>query len=170
MEPSRLSNVNGTMSAKAGRRTSSAEYLTNAMREDLVNTPVRTFLANDAADDDTEISSTYNSPTTTMNVKHIGAYSTPEELKGWDPATSKTPAPMTPATPNVRRDGLDGGLKSAPPKQLNKGLFERSEEDNGKENGNGVGSEKGKMRFKVGDARRQTMGWVPRVRSPLGKF
>ena len=134
--------------------------MTNAMREDLINTPVRTFLANEG-DDETEISSTYNSPTTTMNVKHPGTYSTPEELKGWDPATSATPAPITPAPPNARRTEADG-LKTAPPKQLNKGLFEGS--DVGKENGDA------KMKLKLQDARRQTMGWVPRVRSPLGKF
>ncbi|RMZ82826.1 hypothetical protein DV737_g1863, partial [Chaetothyriales sp. CBS 132003] len=86
MEPSRLSNVNGTVSAKAGRRTSSAEFLTNAMREDLINTPVSTFLSSNtaaddyAADDETEISSTYNSPTTTMN--NISGRNTHEENAG----------------------------------------------------------------------------------------
>ncbi|RMZ90187.1 hypothetical protein DV736_g2603, partial [Chaetothyriales sp. CBS 134916] len=114
MEPSRLSNVNGTISAKAGRRTSSAEFLTNAMREDLINTPVSNFLSNAAADDysggdETEISSTYNSPTTTMNVRNpavvAAGFETPPELKNWDPATSATPmAPKTPAQPNFRRD------------------------------------------------------------------
>ena len=162
MEPSHLSNVNGTMSSKAGRRTSSAEYLTNAMREDLINTPIRTFIAN-GADDETEISSTYNSPTTTMNVKHPGTYATPEELKHWDPATSATPAPQTPAPMGFRRME-EQGMKSAPPKQMNKKLFERSDEGVGKENENAKG------KLKVADARRQTMAWVPRVRSPLGKF
>ena len=134
--------------------------MTDAMREDLINTPVRTFLPNDG-DDETEISSTYNSPTTTMNVKHAGIYSTPTELKNWDPATSATPAPATPAPPNARRIAADG-LKSAPPKQLNKGLFEKN--GSSKENGDE------KMQLKMKDTRRQTMAWVPKVRSPLGKF
>ncbi|RMZ80637.1 hypothetical protein DV738_g2616, partial [Chaetothyriales sp. CBS 135597] len=130
MEPSRLSNVNGTVSAKGGRRTSSAEFLTDAMRQDLIKTPVSNFSLSAAADDgESEISSTYNSPTTTMNVRNASAgFETPPELKNWDPATSATPmAPKTPAQPNFRRDNEGpgaAGLKSAPPKQLGEKLFD----------------------------------------------
>jgi hypothetical protein len=84
-------------------------------------------------------------------------YSTSDELKGWDPATSMTPAPLS------AKKAEGKGLKSAPPKRINKGLFDRDED-----------SEKENVKGRKGDGRRQTMGvgmqWVPRVRSPLGKF
>ncbi|RMD44358.1 hypothetical protein DV735_g785, partial [Chaetothyriales sp. CBS 134920] len=152
MEPSRLSNVNGTVSAKTGRRTSSAELLTDAMRQDLIKTPVATVSYNPAVaclgDDDTEISSTYNSPTTTMNVRNAtsAGFETPPELKNWDPATSATPmAPKTPAQPNFRRgESVAMGMKSAPPKQLGEKLSQTDEAagcERGEEDDDGVGAE-----------------------------
>lgn len=177
MEPKALINANGSISAaRAGRRSTSAEFMTSEMRDDLINTPVRTYqlAANPARDSpgldslvgDSDISSTYNSPTTTMNVRHVA---TPTELVNWDPATSKTPAKVGGQgemdTPYLMKQGgmmlehaKDTGAMSAPPKQINQGLFD-------KENG-----ERGdKMKLKLQQARRRTMGWKPAVGSPLGK-
>ncbi|KAI9879185.1 MAG: hypothetical protein M1823_006864, partial [Watsoniomyces obsoletus] len=100
MEPRALVNENGSLSSRAGRRVTSAEFMTDKMREELVNTPVRAYVAPEieggesigSFEENTEISSTYNSPTTTMNVRHQGI-STPTELVNWDPATAMTPAP-----------------------------------------------------------------------------
>ena len=175
MEPRALVNKNGSLSkARAGRRVTSAEFMTEKMRDELVNTPVRTYEVPEAIaprestgslfEENTEISSTYNSPTTTMNVRKVGV-STPTELVGWDPATAMTPAPKGVAmmeTPYLMKAGETAmGLKSAPPKQSNKGLFDENEaKKKGEE----------KMKVKLDNARRRTMGWKPRVGSPLGKF
>ncbi len=175
MEPRALINANGSLSAMSGRRSTSAEF-TDQMREDLINTPVRGVIEREsgnrdslASAEDTEISSTYNSPTTTMNVRNPGV-STPTELLSWDPATAMTPAPTTVErqqmdTPYLMKQGTramnDGVLKSAPPKQVNKGLFDTTE-DRGKKDD--------KLKLKLQEARRKTMGWRPSVGSPLGKF
>ena len=165
------------------------------MRDDLINTPVRTYqpapsaaaresLGGDSFFGDSDISSTYNSPTTTMNIHHVA---TPTALVGWDPATSKTPAKADGAdvgmdTPYLMKQGgmvmepmlgRDGGVMSAPPKQIGRGLF-----DDGDDIGDiGVGKEntvadKGqqKMKLKLQEARRRTLGFKPVVGSPLGKF
>jgi hypothetical protein len=196
MEPSALINANGSLTRSTGRRTTSAEYMTDAMREDLINTPVRTYAAPsneeeetakarqslgslfDAHNDEsTELSSTYNSPTTTMNVRNPGV-STPTELIGWDPATSATPAP-TPGpshlagqkTPLVSKSQTQihaKGMMSAPPKQLNQSLF-AVEAESGKDKDNRAEGD-GKLKGKLENARRKTMGWKPRIGSPLGKF
>lgn len=74
MEPRMLMNANGSLSAKKNvRRSVSGEYarLTPEMKFDLVNTPVRgrgeldsgTPQSESGVGDDTEISSTYDSPT-----------------------------------------------------------------------------------------------------------
>lgn len=179
MEPRALVNANGSISAaRQGRRTTSAEYMTSEMRDELINTPVRTYeppttrhsLGDDSLFGSSEISSTYNSPTTTMNVHHVA---TPTELVNWDPATSKTPAKSAGQTeldtPYLMKQGgvvmehaRENGPMSAPPKQIGEGLF-------GKENSNGDGQGE-KMRLKLQEARRRTMGFKPVVGSPLGKF
>jgi hypothetical protein len=185
MEPKALINANGSI--RAGRRVTSAEFMTSEMRDELVNTPVRTYQPSvtqagkspslESILGESDISSTYNSPTTTMNVRHVA---TPTELVGWDPATSKTPAraggEVGMDTPYLMRQGgivleqvRDGGVMSAPPKQTNRGLFDKENVKEGvKGEANGNGTEKPK--FKLGDARRRTMGWKPAVGSPLGKF
>ena len=207
MEPKALMNANGSI--RAGRRSTSAEFMTSQMREELVNTPVRTYQppavvsaatapregivgVEDSLVADSDISSTYNSPTTTMNIRHVD---TPTALVGWDPATSKTPAKANGAgaggsmmtmmdTPYLMKQGgmvlehaREGGAMSAPPKQINRGLFDGEAEfegENGNRNGEGEegkGSKKGeKMKLKLIEARRRTMGWKPVVGSPLGKF
>lgn len=176
------------------------------MRDELINTPVRTYqppptaavreslgaAGNESLWGDSDISSTYNSPTTTMNVHHV---STPTELVGWDPATSKTPARLGDDagmmdTPYLMRQGgmvmehmlgRDGGVMSAPPKVIGKGLFESGDADdqdgeNGvsgdgeKENGGMGKKEQMKMKIKLQEARRRTLGFKPAVGSPLGKF
>ena len=178
MEPRALVNEKGSLSTTRGRRVTSAEFMTEKMREELVNTPVRTYAAPEAAardsfgsfEENTEISSTYNSPTTTMNVRNVGV-STPTELVNWDPATAVTPAPAGSGmmeTPFLMKQGdramKENGLKSCPPKQINRGIFD--DEDTEKQ---AMGKEE-KMKLKLDNARRRTMGWKPKVGSPLGKF
>ncbi len=175
MEPRALINENGSLSkARTGRRVTSAEFMTDKMREELVNTPVRTYEVPEAVvargsvsslfEENTEISSTYNSPTTTMNVRNVGV-STPTELVNWDPATAMTPAPKAVGimeTPYLMKQGDQAmGLKSAPPKQSNRGIF--VDENDSKKNGGE------KMKVKLDNARRRTMGWKPKIGSPLGK-
>jgi hypothetical protein len=181
MQPQALVNDNGNIStarSNTGRRSVSAEFMTNQMRDELVNTPARVYqppitdVHNDSLFGDSDISSTYNSPTTTMNVHHVA---TPTELIGWDPATSKTPAKAAGDdgmdTPYLMKQGgmvmndvmgRDGGVMSAPPKQIGKGLFDR---DSGKDAG-----EDKKMKLKLQEARRRTLGFKPVIGSPLGKF
>lgn len=186
MQPAALVNTNGNISTarstnSTGRRSVSAEFMTNQMRDELVNTPARTYqppatesresIGGDSLFGDSDISSTYNSPTTTMNVHHVA---TPTALVGWDPATSKTPAKaagddMGMDTPYLMKQGgmiMDqvGGVMSAPPKQIGKGLFDR---DDGPEEGDRGDA---KMKLKLQEARRRTLGFKPMVGSPLGKF
>jgi hypothetical protein len=178
MEPKALMNANGNI--RAGRRSTSAELLTTEMREELINTPVRTYqppatapresLGLESVLAESDISSTYNSPTTTMNVRYV---ETPTALVGWDPATSKTPAKAgNPEmdTPYLMKQGgmmmdhaRDSGAMSAPPKQINKGLFD----NDGGEDGDKKGE---KLKLKLNEARRRTMGFKPVIGSPLGKF
>lgn len=180
MEPKALMNANGSI--RTGRRSTSAEYMTTQMREELVNTPVRTYQPPTAAPHESvdldsllaesDISSTYNSPTTTMNIRHVD---TPTALVGWDPATSKTPAKASANaemdTPYLMKQGgmvldhaRDNGAMSAPPKQINKGMFETDKE-------NDAESERGeKLKLRLQEARRRTMGFRPVIGSPLGKF
>ena len=166
MEPRALVNAIGHPSTSA--------VFTEQMREDLINTPVRSFVAREsekgrdslASAGDTEISSTYNSPTTTMNLRNPGV-STPTELVGWDPATSQTPG-MTEEdkeamgeleTPYLMKQGRrvmnEGVMMSCPPKQSNRGLFERVDKGDRK------------MKVKLQEARRRTIRWKPKVSSPL---
>lgn len=188
MEPRMLINANGFLSAKRdGRRSISAEYagLTNAMKMDLINTPVRgrdepmspADYNNSDADldessvgvtqigDDTEILSNYDSPTAatvggggeTIDLRQLLAdYGAGEdedeeesELEGtpnfktltrnnnvdvstpqttslavdYDPRTAATPM-----TPYLMAKGRGLVQMSAPPKQIQQGLFEHDEE------------------------------------------
>lgn len=189
MEPRMLINANGFLSAKRdGRRSISAEYagLTNAMKMDLINTPVRgrdepmspadynsseadfdeSIVAVTRIGDETEISSTYNSPaaatvggggetidlrqvladygageedeeeselegtpnfkTLTRNNNNSQDVSTPETTSlavDYDPRTAATPM-----TPYLMAKGRSLVQMSAPPKQIQQGLFEHDEE------------------------------------------
>jgi len=187
MEPRALINENGNITRA---RPSVSSEMTEAMKADLISTSVRgrDSLAGTAGDwDDTEISSTYNSPNTTMNIGLLQAktnenvrewiddaagveeknddeddgLSTPTALLNYDPATAATP--MTP-----RVMGLGGKLvqMTAPPKQSNKGLFE-DEEDEEKEKAQKVRDVK--LKKELLEARRRTLGHKPRVGSPLAK-
>ena len=105
-----------------------------------------------------------------MNVRNVGV-STPTELVNWDPATAMTPAPAGSGimeTPFLMKQGdramKENGLKSCPPKQINRGIFDDEDTEN-----RAMGKEE-KMKLKLDNARRRTMGWKPKVGSPLGKF
>lgn len=202
MEPRALVNANGNLStarSNTGRRSVSAEFMTSQMRDELVNTPARSYqppvtahdarresLGADSLFGDSDISSTYNSPTTTMNVHHVA---TPTALVGWDPATSKTPAKSNDAqelgmdTPYLMKQGgmvmehmmgRDGGVMSAPPKQIGKGLFDNGNDDGeyggGPAEGQGKKDQAAKLKLKLQEARRRTLGFKPVIGSPLGKF
>lgn len=182
MEPRMLINANGLLSAKRdGRRSISAEYagLTNEMKMDLINTPVRgkeepihtedensevdlyeAIVANAQIGDESELSYTYNSPTAatiggggeTTDLRQLLAnydagesdetglegtpnfrlltrnanISTPQTTSlavDYDPRTAATPM-----TPYLLAKGKNLVQMSAPPKQIQQGLFERDEE------------------------------------------
>ncbi|KAK5064335.1 hypothetical protein LTR84_000168 [Exophiala bonariae] len=182
MEPRMLINANGFLSAKRdGRRSISAEYagLTNEMKMDLINTPVRgkeqltgveddnseadfneSIVANAHIGDESELSSTFNSPIAatiggggeTTDLRQLLAdydageegeteiegtpnfrlltrnmdVSTPEGAflaVDYDPRTAATP--MTPYLLAKEKSLVQ---MSAPPKQIQQGLFERDEE------------------------------------------
>lgn len=204
MEPRMLINANGLLSAKRdGRRSISAEYagLTNEMRLDLINTPVRgreelvraedensetdledSIVVNAQVGEESEISSTYSSPTAatiggggetadlgrllanyeageegeteldgTPNFRSLtrnADVSTPQNTSlavDYDPRTAATPL-----TPYLIAKGKGLVQMSAPPKQIQKGLFERDEDgensllaDGGDRESNGNDAETG---------------------------
>ncbi|OQU95703.1 hypothetical protein CLAIMM_01881 [Cladophialophora immunda] len=219
MEPRMLVNDNGLLSASKEhqRRSLSAEYtsLTGQMKMELINTPVRgneVFggvepLGNGVeVGDESEISSTYNSPTAatvwgggdTADVgvlmaqqenqtpasveskKATADMSTPKSVSldvDYDPRTAATPL-----TPYLIAKGQELVQMSAPPKQINKSIFDRDDDDESAaaEKGLANGGKKFqvKMQGKSGkgllDARRKTlgvagMGFQPRFGSPLRK-
>ena len=222
MEPRMLVNDHGFLSASRDRRSRSMSVgvETSGMSEDmkleLINTPVRgkgifqqagTRSENSrkgASEDDTEFSSTYESPTAatvggggdTANVglliaqqdavqtpgsqmsrRHANVdISTPQSTSlavDYDPRTAATPL-----TPYLVAKGRDLIQKSAPPKQVKKGIFDNEEEDSiigQKENQIAVGKKfQVKGGKKVFDGRRKTlgvpgMGFKPVVGSPLRK-
>jgi hypothetical protein len=151
MEPRALINANGSLSAARGRSISAE--MTKEMRDELVNTPVRQPLM----------------PMTQPSVDKIDlendkegdlspepAASTPTGFVKYDPSTS-----MSPKTPYLMKEGTKLVQQSAPPKQIQQGLFPVSGkiEDQPDEN----------TRAKLDAARRRTMNWRPRVASPLSK-
>ncbi|OAP62241.1 hypothetical protein AYL99_04444 [Fonsecaea erecta] len=200
MEPRMLVNENGLLSAsREQRRSLSAEYagLTGRMKQELINTPVR---GNEVfghvehprscigVEDESEISSTYNSPTAatvwgggdTANVgvlmaqqdcetpasverkTNTAAISTPKSVSldvDYDPRTAATPL-----TPYLVAKGRELVQMSAPPKQINKSIFDRDDDDAGAAGGTATGGQKFhvKMKGKSGkgvlDARRKTLG------------
>jgi hypothetical protein len=151
MEPRALINANGSLSAARGRSISAE--MTKEMRDELVNTPVRQPLM----------------PMTQPSVDKIDlendeegdlspepAAGTPTGFVKYDPSTS-----MSPKTPYLMKEGAKLVQQSAPPKQIQQGLFPVSGkiEDQPDEN----------SRAKLDAARRRTMNWRPRVASPLSK-
>ena len=153
---------------------------------------------------ETEISSTYESPTaatvgwggetanvgllmaeqavtqthrSVMSRRHVDVdVSTPQSTSlavDYDPRTAATPM-----TPYLIAKGRDLIQKSAPPKQINKGIFDRDDDDSvlgQKENVNDTGKKfQMKNGKKVLDGRRKTLGvpglgFKPIVGSPLRK-
>ncbi|KIW84222.1 hypothetical protein Z517_03471 [Fonsecaea pedrosoi CBS 271.37] len=214
MEPRMLVNANGLLStSRDQRRSVSAEYMgfTGEMKADLIQTPVRgdENRGNGVeVEDESEISSTYNSPTAatmwgggdTANVGALMAQqdketpgsvvskkfttnvSTPKSVSlevDYDPRTAATPL-----TPYLVAKGRELVQMSAPPKQINKSLFDRDEDDDSAapEKGQANGGKKfqvkmqGKSAKGLLDARRKTlgvgvagMGFQPRFGSPLRK-
>jgi hypothetical protein len=151
MEPRALINASGSLSAARGRSISAE--MTKEMRDELVNTPVRQPLM----------------PMTQPSVDKIDlendeeggpspepAAGTPTGFVKYDPSTS-----MSPKTPYLMKEGAKLIQQSAPPKQIQQGLFPVSGkiEDQPDEN----------LRAKLDAARRRTMNWRPRVASPLSK-
>ncbi|EXJ76063.1 uncharacterized protein A1O5_00571 [Cladophialophora psammophila CBS 110553] len=222
MEPRMLVNDNGFLSASKEhqRRSLSAESagLTGEMKMELVNTPVRGMEVVGSVEhtgngvevgDESEISSTYNSPTAatvwgggdTANVgllmvqqdaetpasavfkKVTTDLSTPKSVSlkvDYDPRTAATP--LTPYRVAKRRELVQ---MSAPPKQINKGIFDRDDDDDDSAAGE-KGRANGGKKFQVkmygrsdrgsSDARRKTLGvgvagpgFKPRIGSPLRK-
>ena len=230
MEPRMLVNENGLLSASRDRRSRSISVgvelsgMSEKMKLELINTPVRSTdsldgaISHDAAaevDEETEISSTYHSPTAATvgwggETADIGTLmaeqdalrtpgsavsrdyrnidvSTPQSASlavDYDPRTAATPL-----TPYLVAKGRDLIQMSAPPKQVNKGIFDRDEDDSvlgemekrsGNGNGNGNGAQGKKFPVKGGrkvlDSRRKTLGvpglgmaFKPIVGSPLRK-
>ncbi|OAL31617.1 hypothetical protein AYO20_08160 [Fonsecaea nubica] len=214
MEPRMLVNANGLLStSRDQRRSLSAEYMgfTGEMKTDLTKTPARgdEDRGNGVeVEDESEISSTYNSPTAatmwgggdTANVGALMAQqdketpgsvvskkfttnvSTPKSVSlevDYDPRTAATPL-----TPYLVAKGRELVQMSAPPKQINKSLFDRDEDDDStapdKAQASGDKKFQVKMQGKSGkgllDARRKTlgvgvagMGFQPRFGSPLRK-
>jgi hypothetical protein len=225
MEPRMLVNDHGFLSASRDRRSRSvsvgveASGMSEDLKLELINTPVRGReifehgesetdnagnIAHGAFGDETEISSTYGSPTAatvgggsdTANVgllmaqqdamrtpgsvvsrRHMNVdVSTPQSTSldvDYDPRTAATPL-----TPYLVAKGRGMIQNSAPPKQSQKGIFDRDEEDsilNAKENQNAAGKKfQVKGRKKVFDGRRKTLGvpgmaFKPVVGSPLRK-
>jgi hypothetical protein len=212
MEPRMLVNENGFLSASRERRSRSASVGVG-MRQELINTPVRGREILDGGengtdgvdgDDETEISSTYNSPTAatvggggdTANVGLLMAQqdavrtpgsvisrrranvdvSTPQSTSlavDYDPRTAATPL-----TPYLVAKGRDLIQMSAPPKQVNKSIFDQDEEDSvlGQMENQTAPARKFQVKGgkKVFDGRRRTlgvpgMGFKPIVGSPLRK-
>lgn len=119
---------------------------------------------------------------------------TPTGFVNYDPSTShQTPAgtaadddAYSPTTPYYLTQGARLVQMTCPPKQTGKGLFEKEEDEDGLvdgKDGAGVGIDgtgfplsgrlgdvqDERVRKRLAEARRRTMGWRPRVGSPLGR-
>lgn len=153
MEPRALINANGSVSTTRGRSISAE--MTKEMRDELVNTPIRRPLSPLANPGDVVIVENgegIGSPDFGVEVQAA----TPTGFVKYDPSTS-----MSPKTPYLMKEGAKLIQQSAPPKQIQQGLFPVNDkiEEQPDEN----------MRNKLEAARRRTMNWRPRVASPLGK-
>lgn len=153
MEPRALINANGSLSAARGRSISAE--MTKEMRDELINTPVRrpfSPLSNNTDVVTLEDEEDAGSPESGIEAQTA----TPTGFVKYDPSTS-----MSPKTPYLMKEGGKLIQQSAPPKQVQQGLFPVGEktEDHPDEN----------TRNKLEAARRRTMNWRPRVASPLGK-
>ena len=153
MEPKSLINANGSVSTTRGRSISAE--MTKEMRDELVNTPVRRPLspsANPSNVLEVEDEEGISSPDSGVEAQAA----TPTGFVKYDPSTS-----MSPKTPYLMKEGAKLIQQSAPPKQIQQGLFPVNDktEDQPDEN----------MRNKLEAARRRTMNWRPRVASPVGK-
>ena len=169
MEPRMLVNDHGSLSAKPERRNRSVSMsvelaLRNEdLKSELINTPVRgneifeqQHPLNSALGDETEISSTYNSPTAatvggggdTANVALLLAQQDVRRTPGsaishhkYLPTTTEVETPTslnvdydprtaaTPLTPYLVAKGKDLIQRSAPAKQVQKGIFDNDEDE-----------------------------------------
>ncbi len=122
---------------------------------------------------------------------------TPTGFVNYDPSTSHTPggphdgaadgdaaSSYSPTTPYYLTQGAKLVQMTCPPKQTGKGLFEKEDVEGQAEVGRGMGRGGSKgfpisgrlddvkdagVRKRLAEARRRTMGWRPRVASPLGR-
>ena len=190
--------------ANNGRRSVSGAEQTEQMKQELVNTPARgreSLVSGGILSQfgESDISSTYDSPTTTMNVNMGEEFDQDNEVmqRFMAPTPGRptqhadvddeveengmaTPTALigwdpatsqTPITPKLVKKGEEL-VRSAPAKQTTNVL-------GGKEDGDVfVDAEKGdggkKLKVKMAEARRKTLGadlgkWKPRVGSPLAK-
>lgn len=153
MEPRALINANGSLSTARGRSVSAE--MTKEMKDELINTPVRRPLS--PLEKSADVLSVKDDETEGSPESGIEALATtPTGFVNYDPSTS-----MSPKTPYLMKEGAKLIQQSAPPKQIQQGLFPVSGkiEDQPDEN----------TRNKLEVARRRTMNWKPRVASPLGK-
>jgi hypothetical protein len=153
MEPRALLNANGSLSTARGRSISAE--MTKEMRDELINTPVRRPLSRlENSTDVPNVEDTESEGSPESDIEALAA--TPTGFVNYDPSTS-----MSPKTPYLLKEGAKLIQQSAPPKQIQQGLFPVSGkiEDQPDEN----------TRNKLEVARRRTMNWRPRVASPLGK-
>jgi hypothetical protein len=132
------------------------------------------------------IESGFSTPTGTFALTTIPP-ATPTGFVNYDPSTSshQTPATATigggaysPTTPYYLTQGAKLVQMTCPPKQTGKGLFEKPDDADVGREGSGSGFPlSGKLadvtdevvRKRLAEARRRTMGWRPRVASPLGR-
>ena len=158
MEPRVLINQNGSL--KQGRRSISAE-MTPAMKAELVATPIRAPSVEldgeevAAANDESSLDSAFSTPTGVQRAAaNVPLPATPTGFVHYDPAAA------SPTTPYYMAQGAKLVQQTCPPKQSRQGLFPVSgkvgdQEDEG-------------VRLRL-EAARRSMGWKPRVGSPLGR-
>jgi hypothetical protein len=187
MEPRALLNMNGNLSnstaTDARRRIVSAE-MTKKMRDELIHTPLRNQVTAHRSPvqshpgDEEEREDAEDSPLTTPT--HDVAAATPTGFVSYDPSTSETPAPASahgvtgsPTTPYYLSQGAKLVQMTCPPKQTNRGLFEDPTAEGGNEGASKQGAVPGKMdekmRKRLMEARRRTLGFKPVAGSPLGR-
>ena len=177
MQPRNLQGDNGNVKATTGKRSVSSE-MTEAMKQELVNTPVRSYQAPTPSSFVQRAENVKGDEESDEEDEHVAIEhdppieSTPTGSVSYDRVLARTPAPLGEASKLVQM--------TCPPKQINQGLFDdiKVREDVDKENTmlpskkrkrTDVDDERDESRKrKVEAVRRKTLGWKPAVASPLG--